>query len=185
MYIDIYGSMHPDHIDYNLIDPPLKKLVKAINKSIWLKTIGCCAGKAYHNDKNFYLFVEVKGLNGIRNLLKWLALSHALIAKTCHKYRLSKGYILSKAELTIPNLLNADHFVSKTLMGKNWSKIAIRFYSRGKQPNKVQTLGGIKALELGWVSLNKYTTVGKGKSLFKSFRQSNFLTNSLENEEIC
>ena len=70
MIIDIYGNMYPDHIDHNLIDSPLRELIKTINNSLWIKTIGSCAGKACHNNKNFFLFVEVKGVRGIRNFLR-------------------------------------------------------------------------------------------------------------------
>lgn len=36
---DMYGNMPPDYIDYNLIDPPLRKLIKAIRNSSSAKTI--------------------------------------------------------------------------------------------------------------------------------------------------
>lgn len=142
--------MHPDYIDYALIDSPIRELVKAINKSSWIKTIGSCAGRAYHTKYNFYLFVEVRGVRGIRNLLKWLSLSHTLGFKAYYETRSIKDYAVTEAELFIPNLRNKEHFVSKTAMGPGWFKIAIRLRLGVKLPNKVQTEGGIKALELGW-----------------------------------
>lgn len=48
MFQSRYDNIHPDHIDYTLIDRPLRRLVKAINKSSWAKTIGSCAGRACH-----------------------------------------------------------------------------------------------------------------------------------------
>jgi hypothetical protein len=54
MMVDIYGNMHPDHINYNNIDPPLRKLIKEINQSSWARTIGSCAGGAWHKDKKCF-----------------------------------------------------------------------------------------------------------------------------------
>ena len=34
---DPYGIMHPDYINYAIIDPPLRKLIKTINRSSWAR----------------------------------------------------------------------------------------------------------------------------------------------------
>ncbi len=148
---DIYGNVHPDRIDYNFIDYPLRRLIKAINNSSWAKTIGCCAGKATHdNSGNFYLIIEVKGLRGVHNLLKWLSLSHALGFKACYEDHLIADYALPTAEIVTPNLLRSDKSRTGTLMGEKWIRFHIRLYLGSKSLNKTNTEGGIKSLELGW-----------------------------------
>ncbi len=147
--------MPPNHIDYNLIDPPLRKLIKAINKSSWVRTIGSCAGKAFHNNKGFYLIIEVKGIKGIRKFLKWLSLSHALGFKACYEKHLLKDFALPRAEIVSPNLLRDKNSVSRPVMGRGWFKFDIYLYKGEKPLNKLQTEGGIKALELGWKAAEK------------------------------
>lgn len=146
-----YDNMHPVHIDYTLIDPPLKSLTKAINQSSWAKTIGSCAGRAYHKDKGgFYIIIEVKGITGVHNLLRWLSLSHALGYKACHEDNSIEDFALPKAEIIAPNLLNDNNSVSRPVMGKEWFKFEINLHNGNKPLYKTQTKGGIKALELGW-----------------------------------
>lgn len=149
--LDIYGNMDPNRIDITLIDPPLRKLIKAINQSSWAKTIGSCAGRAYHKDKSgFYIIIEVKGAKGIRSLLKWLSLSHALGYKACHEDNSIEDFALPKAEIIAPNLLHDNNSVSRPVMGKEWFKFEINLHNGNKPLNKTQTRGGIYALELGW-----------------------------------
>jgi hypothetical protein len=149
--LDIYGNMHPDTIDYNLIDPPLRNLVKEINKSSWAKTIGSCAGRACHNNKGFYLIIEVKGLKGIQNLLKWMSLSHALGFKACYYEKTIKDYALSRAEIDAPNFLHNDFLPTSALMGDNTLLFRRKIFKWNSN------MRGIKALELGWnVLVNKH-----------------------------
>lgn len=153
---DIYGNMPPDHIDYNLIDLPLKKLIKAINKSSWARTIGSCAGMAHHKCKSgFYIMLEVKGIKGMRKFIKWLSLSHALGFKACYEKHLLKDFALPRAEIVSPNLLHGKNSVSRPVMGGGWFKFDIYLYKGEKPLNKLQTEGGIKALELGWKAVEK------------------------------
>lgn len=153
---DIYGNMPPKYIDYTLIDPPLRKLSKAINKSSWARTIGSCAGMAHHKDKcGFYLMVEVKGIRGMRKFLKWLSLSHALGYKAYCEKHLLKDFALPKAEIISPNLLHGKNSVSRPIMGSGWFKFDISLYKGGKPLNKLQTEGGIKALGFGWEAVEK------------------------------
>lgn len=153
---DIYGNMPPEYIDYNLIDPPLRKLIKAINKSLWARTIGSCAGRAHHEYKGgFYIMVEVKGIKGMSKFLKWLSLSHALGYKACHEKHLLKDFALPKAEIIFPNLLHGENSVSRPTTGRGWFKFDISLYTGGKPLNKLQTEGGIKALGFGWQAVEK------------------------------
>jgi hypothetical protein len=41
--------LEPDVIDYEEIDPPLQKLIRLINSQSWVKSYGCCAGPAHHD----------------------------------------------------------------------------------------------------------------------------------------
>ncbi len=151
MMLDIYGNMDPDYIDYTLIDPPLRKLIEAINKSSWAKTIGSCAGRAYHKGKGgFYIIIEVKGIEGIRYLLRWLSLSHALGFKAHYEEHSLKDSAIPTAEIIAPNLLHGNNSVSRPVMGNGWFKFQISLHLGGKPLNRSQTEGGIKALELGW-----------------------------------
>ena len=146
-----YDNMHPAYIDYTIIDPPLINLMKAINQSSWAKTIGSCAGRAYHENKGgFYILFEVKGITGIRNLLRWMSLSHASGCKACHEEHSIKAFALPKAEIIAPNILHGKNSVSMPVMGKGWFKFEINLYNGEKILTKEQTEGGIKALELGW-----------------------------------
>lgn len=169
MVIDIYGNMHPKHIDYTLIDQPLRRLVKAINQSSWAKTISSCAGKACYNNGNLHLVIEVKGTEGIYNLLRWLSLSHALGSKACYENNKIPDFALPKAELSTPNLLRGDRSITGAFMGKNWIRFYISFYLGGKSLRKTQIMGGIRALELGWdaiVNNNNRKGKIKGTNLF-------------------
>lgn len=148
-----YDNMHPDYIDYSLIDLPLRNLVKTINNNSWAKTIGSCGGRACHKGKGFYLIVEVKGISGIRNFLRWLSLSHALGFKARYESNLLRDYALPMAEIVAPNLLHSDNSNSGALMGKEWIRFHIRFYLGGKLINRAQTRGGIRALEIGWSAI--------------------------------
>ena len=97
-------------------------------------------------------------------------MSHAFGFKACYDDPSLKDYALPEAELFFPNLLNKDHVVSKTLMGIGWFKIAVRLHLGGKPLNKMQTKGGIKALELGWNSIVKQLYQKRErKNLFMSY----------------
>lgn len=156
--------MHPDHIDYTIIDSPLRKLILTINKSSWAKTIGSCAGKACHDNRGFYLIIEVKGIEGVHNLLKWLSLSHALGYNARYKDHTIPDYALPEAEISFPNRLHGDDSITGTLMGEDWIRFYIRLHLGGKPLNKTQTRGGIKALTLGWNAItNNYKKKRKSK----------------------
>ncbi len=129
----MYGNMLPDHIDYNLIDHPLRRLVKAINKSSWARTLSSCAGRAYHEDKGgFHILIEVKGMSGIQNLVKWMSLSHAIGFKACYEEHSIKEHAIPNAEIICPNFLHGKNSVSRPLMGKGWFKFQINLRSGRK-----------------------------------------------------
>lgn len=158
MFQSRYDNIHLAHIDYTLIDRPLRRLVREVNKSSWAKTIGSCAGRAYHENKGgFYIIIEVKGIRGISNLLKWLSLSHALGCKASHEEHSLKAFAIPRAEIIAPNLLQGNDSVTRPVMGKSWFKFEIGLYRGVKPLNKEQTRGGIKALEFGWKAVvNNY-----------------------------
>ena len=169
--------MPPNRIDYNFIDQPLCKLIKAINKSSWARTIGSCAGRAHHEDKGgFYIIVEVNGIKGMRCFLKWLSLSLALGFKACHEEHLLKDFALPRAEIISPNLLHGKNSVSRPMMGRGWFKFDIHLHNGGKPLNRLQTEGGIRALELGW---NALTTDLCNKSKKEKSNRSSFLIKAL------
>ncbi|MDI6889595.1 MAG: hypothetical protein QMC83_01450 [Thermodesulfovibrionales bacterium] len=153
MFIDYYGNMHPDYIDYTLIDSPLRKLIKAINQSSWAKTISSCAGKACHNNGNLHLVIEVKGTEGIYNFLRWLSLSHALGSKACYENNKIPDFALPKAELSTPNLLRGERSITGAFLGGNWTRFYISLHLGRKPLSKTQIMGGIKALSLDGMQL--------------------------------
>ena len=44
--------LEPEDIQYEEIDPPLRKLILRINSESWIKTYGCCAGPAHHGENS-------------------------------------------------------------------------------------------------------------------------------------
>lgn len=169
-----YGNMHPTEIDYKFIDPPLRELIKEINRSSWAKTIGSCAGKAYHNKKGFYLLIEVLGIKGIRRLLRWLSLSHLLGFNASYEGHILKDYALPEARLIFPNLLHSNDSITGSLIGKAWFRFVITLHLGRSPLNKAQTRGGIKALELGWNNIeNKWVR----KGIYKKKELSPYMLN--------
>jgi hypothetical protein len=137
-------AMHPDTLDYSLIDPPLRRLVRDINKSPWARTLGCCAGNACHETGNFYILVGVRGLEGVRRFTSWLSLARAAGWEECINNPSISAFALPDAEIVGP---------APRLQDKEWVTFDMRFQLGGAQPDAEQTAGGIRALELGWDAL--------------------------------
>ena len=104
-----YGGifLESDEIEYQEIDPPLRKLIGLINSQPWIRTYGCCAGQAHHldhlNDENHFflgLFVDDK-LDGINRLQSWLEDANRLNGPTglraevesVHKHPFGQGSV--------------------------------------------------------------------------------------------
>lgn len=130
-------------IDYSRIDPPLRALIKNINKCSWARTAGCCAGRAFHDEGYFYLLVMVNGLEGVKAFTRWLSLSRSLGWDECMEGKVISAYALPDAEM-----IGAAH-------DANWITFDLRFHLDSKQPDRKRTIGGIKALELGWDAVGK------------------------------
>ncbi|MFP3870399.1 MAG: hypothetical protein ACLFVT_05905 [Syntrophobacteria bacterium] len=70
--------LDPCQIDFEAIDPPLRRLVRLINSRSWARTYGCCAGPAYHGEDpgekhQFYIGLFVRADSaGMRHLRSWL-----------------------------------------------------------------------------------------------------------------
>ena len=70
--------VEPHQIRYAEIDPPLRKLIRLINAESWIRTYGCCAGRAHHDDtsateRQFYIGLFVDGDSaGSKRLGSWL-----------------------------------------------------------------------------------------------------------------
>ena len=80
--------LEPEDIEYQEIDPPLRKLIGLINSQSWLRTYGCCAGQAHHLDhpgdeNQFFLGLFVEGeKGGINRLQSWLEEANRLNGPT-------------------------------------------------------------------------------------------------------
>ena len=80
--------LEPEEIEYQEIDPPLRKLINLINSKSWLRTYGCCAGQSHHLDhpgdeKQFFLGLFVEGeKDGIDRLQSWLEEANRLNGPT-------------------------------------------------------------------------------------------------------
>ena len=99
--------LEPDEIEYQEIDPPLRKLIGLINSLPWLRTYGCCAGSAYHGqdlgeEQRFFLGLFVEGeKNGINRLQSWLEEANRLNGPTglraevesVHKHPFGQGSV--------------------------------------------------------------------------------------------
>jgi hypothetical protein len=134
-------AMHPDTLDYSLIDQPLRSLVRDINRSHWARTLGCCAGNACHEAGNFYILVGVRGLDGVNRFTRWLTLARAAGWEECINNPSVSAFALPDAEIVVPGNEMADD---------DWVTFDMRFQLGDRQPDAEQTAGGIRALELGW-----------------------------------
>jgi hypothetical protein len=118
--------------------------VRSINESPWAKTLGCCAGNACHEGGNFYILVGVRGIEGIRQFAKWLSLARATGWEKCINNPSISAFALPDAEIVGPD---------PGLLDDEWVTFDMRFHLGGAQPDREQTSGGIRALELGWNAL--------------------------------
>lgn len=140
-------NMHPQNIDYSQIDPPLGPLIRAINKTRWMHSFGSCAGAAYHlRQKGFYVLVGVKGLKGIQNFMKWLALAHYIGFNGYYNEHNLPGMACYEACIVVPNLLGGDRGTGASI-GNSWFRFDIQLISQSIEGNpKGNTHGAITAL---------------------------------------
>ena len=80
--------LEPKRIRYQEIDPPLRNLIRLVNRQSWIKTYGCCAGPAHHGEDaghkhNFFigLFVD-EASAGITQVRLWLEEANRLNGPT-------------------------------------------------------------------------------------------------------
>ncbi|MEJ2190951.1 MAG: hypothetical protein P8Y39_01200 [Nitrospirota bacterium] len=139
-------EMPPGDIDYALIDPPLRALVRALNRSAWVRTRGCCAGRAAHPGGDFYLALEVRGMEGIRGLLRWLALSRSLGWDMCLEAGALRALVLPDVELCPAAASDGE-----------WVRLELRDILGDRPPTETETRGAIRALEAGWNALHGQT----------------------------
>ena len=80
--------LEPDDIKYEEIDPPLRNLIHLINSESWVKTYGCCAGHAHHEEDSdpehqFFMgfFVNHED-GGAKRLRSWVEEANRLNGST-------------------------------------------------------------------------------------------------------
>ncbi|MEJ2313906.1 MAG: hypothetical protein P8Y85_03840 [Nitrospirota bacterium] len=139
-------ALDPDTLDYSYIDPPLRSLVRAINEPSWAMTLGCCAGRAWHDAGNFYILVAVRGIEGLRRFSMWLSLARKAGWEECIDNPSVSAYALPDAEL-----VNS----AEVMPDGDWVILDLRFHLGGAQPGRAQTAAGIRALKLGWEALRR------------------------------
>lgn len=153
-------NMPPDRIDYSQIDSPLIPLIKAINKTRWMFTIGSCAGASYHQHprKSFYIIIEVKGLEGMRNFIQWCALAHKIGFEQHYIKKKINGSACYQAFIESPNLLHHERGTGAVL-GLNWFRFTLSLIPASiKGEPKENTCGAIFALS---EALRKLTESGR------------------------
>lgn len=99
--------LEPEEIEYQEIDPPLRRLIGLINSQTWSRTYGCCAGHAHHgqqeNEKQEFfigLFVDNE-LIDLNQLHQWLDEANRLNGPTgvrleieaVHKHPFGQGSV--------------------------------------------------------------------------------------------
>ena len=146
-------NMPPDRINYKFIDPSLRNLIRKLNKTSWCATIGSCAGEADHGMGIFYIILEVKGLKGIRNFLRWMSLSHSLGYDAKHNRKTIKDFTIPRAGIISPNYLHGDFSATGALKGDRWIRFQLSLFSEVLSVPRIK--GGIKALELGLNALSR------------------------------
>jgi hypothetical protein len=139
-------ALDPATLDYSLIDPPLRSLVRSINDSPWAMTLGCCAGRACHEFGNFYVRVAVRGLGGVRRFSRWLSLARTAGWEECIASPSVSAFALPDAEILTPSTATPEG---------EWVTFDLLFHLGGSQPGGDETSAGIRALELGWEALKK------------------------------
>lgn len=99
--------LEPEEIEYQEIDPPLRKLIGLINSQSWIRTYGCCAGHAHHGEKDnekqeFFIGLFVNNaLVDLSQLHSWLDEANRLNGPTgvraeiesVHKHPFGQGSV--------------------------------------------------------------------------------------------
>lgn len=145
---DLPAVIHPDDIAgliHIAVDKPLRTLIAMISETTWLKTFGCCAGKALHSSRHFYIITEVKA-SRLHTFMRWLSLAHK-IGCDRHRENPKEAFAIARAELEVPNLFYDTESPTGALLGPDWLRFHITF-SHMDPVTKPLTMGGIKALEL-------------------------------------
>ncbi len=104
-----YGgiTLDPHEISYEEIDPPLRSLIRLINSRPWIRTYGCCAGRAHHgedpgDERRFFIGLFVQGDNaGISRVRSWVDEANRINGSTglrteaerVHKHPLGQGSV--------------------------------------------------------------------------------------------
>jgi hypothetical protein len=166
-------AMHPENIDYAYIDQPLRGLLRAVNGSAWARTAGCCAGAACHESGEFYILLEVRGLEGVQRLQSWMSLSRACGLKSCFEGPTIKAFALPEAEMVVPEHLSGYAMPETSFMGRDWIVFDLHFHLGDASVTREQTQGGIRALELGWRALQEVSGESEGMSPAK-YREEGF-----------
>lgn len=140
-------NMHPQNIDYNQIDSPLRPLIYAINKTKWVCSVGSCAGASYHSDQGgFYILLEVRGLKGIRNFIRWLSIAHQVGFNGYYRKKKLPGMACYEASIGTPNLLHGEKGTG-ALMGNDWFRFDLQLIPESvKDSPRENTFGAIMAL---------------------------------------
>lgn len=104
-----YGGifLDPDEIKFDEIDPQLRSLIRRINSQPWIRTYGCCAGKAHHeedpsDEHQFFIGVLVKSDQaGTSRLQSWVEEANRINGSTglrleverVHKHPFGQGSV--------------------------------------------------------------------------------------------
>ena len=90
--------LEPDEIRYQEIDPPLRNLIRLINRQSWARTYGCCAGPAHHgrtpgDESKFFIgFFLEEDSAAINQLRLWLDEANRLNGSTGLRAEMDQVY---------------------------------------------------------------------------------------------
>lgn len=103
-------NMPPGQIDLQRIDPSLRSLVAALNKTQWCRTVGSCSGAADHGEgRSFYMILDVgRSKFGTLCLANWLSLSHAEGYRATYETKTLPDCALVRATIDPANFLHYE-----------------------------------------------------------------------------
>ncbi|UCG11026.1 MAG: hypothetical protein JSU72_10675 [Deltaproteobacteria bacterium] len=147
--------LEPDEIDYEEIDPPLRRLIRLINTEPWIRTYGCCAGQSHHGispglEQHFFIGLFVSGGSlGDEYLRCWLDEANRLNGPT--------GFCLSLQRVH-------QHPFGHGNVGGNFAyRLGIHQAREDGTPALPQTVKRlIRCLEIAWEELWPVSAPGLG-----------------------
>jgi hypothetical protein len=140
--------LEPNRIRYQEIDPPLRNLIRSVNGQSWIRTYGCCAGPAHHEEDTLHqhkffigLFVD-EASAGMTRVRLWLDEANRLNGSTGLRAEIER--------------VDKHPYGQGMVDGRNAYCLTARQIRKGDNPLRPQIyLRLIKCLESAWEQVLK------------------------------